>query len=129
MRFGMIGMTRPENFPHLFNIYKQESFTAATGRERLSTPEKIGQKRLTLSLASPDEAERFKQWEMTVTHTIFHPGPPVAKKNYVFALLDKDGEKELRYFRVKAVQDRGEMHIKTTYFCEERSDINGIGQN
>ena len=128
MRFGLIGMTRPEDFQHLFNIYKQDSFTTEKGRERFSVPELVGQKRMTLSIASPAESERFNQFDVVVTHSIFHPGPPVAKKNYLLALLDKDGQTEIRFFRVKAAQDRGEMHIKTTYFCEERGDINGINQ-
>ena len=59
-----------------------------------------------------------------VTHTIFHTGTPAAKENDVFALL-KNGE-ETRFFRVQAIQDHGEMDVFTTYYCEERGDINGI---
>ena len=61
---------------------------------------------------------------VTVTHTIFHRGIPAAKENDVFVLL-KNGE-ETRFFRVQAIQDHGEMDVFTTYYCEERGDVNGI---
>ena len=127
--FGRIGITRPEKFPHVFRIYKQESFTNAKGGERYTEPELVGTNSMMLSIASPDEAERYKQMTVTVTHTVFHPGPPIAKKNWYFALLAKDGKTEIQFFRIKAVHDKGGMNIFTTYYCEERGDINGRNQD
>lgn len=124
MRFGVIGMKRPEDFPKLFRIYRAEAETSDRGRERSNTPTKVGERRCILSIAKPDEQQRFGQMGVTVTHTIFHTGTPAAKENDVFALLK--GEEETRFFRVQAVQDHGEMDIFTTYYCEERGDINGL---
>lgn len=124
MRFGVIGMKRPEDFPKLFRIYQRSTETSDRGRERDCTPELIGERRCILSIAKPDEQQRYGQMGVTVTHTIFHMGTPAAKENDVFALL-KNGE-ETRFFRVQAIQDHGEMDVFTTYYCEERGDINGI---
>ena len=124
MRFGVIGMKRPEDFPKLFRIYRAEAETSDRGRERIGTPSKIGERRCILSIAKPDEQQRFGQIGVTVTHTIFHAGTPAAKENDVFALLKN--EEETRFFRVQAIQDHGEMDVFTTYYCEERGDVNGI---
>lgn len=124
MRFGAIGMKRPEDFPKLFNIYTQSTSTSSRGREKLGTPVLAGQRRCILSIAKPDEQQRFGQMGVTVTHTIFHTGTPAAKENDVFALVK--GENETRFFRVQAIQDHGEMDVFTTYYCEERGDINGL---
>ena len=124
MRFGVIGMKRPEDFPKLFRIYRAEAETSDRGRERSKTPVKIGERRCILSIAKPEEQQRYGQMGVTVTHTIFHTGLPAAKENDVFVLLK--GEEETRFFRVQAIQDHGEMDIFTTYYCEERGDINGL---
>ena len=124
MRYGAIGMKRPEAFPKLFNIYRAETSTSDRGRERIGTPEKIGERRCILSVAKPEEQPRYGQMGVTVTHTIFHTGMPAAKENDIFALLK--GEEETRFFRVQAVQDHGEMSVFTTYYCEERGDVNGL---
>lgn len=122
MQFGRIGMERPEDFPKLFYVYGQETTTStATGRIRMETPEKKAELRCTLSIAKPEEVERFKQNKVVVTHTIFHMGEPQAKENDVFKLI-KNGV-ATRSFRVKAVHNKGEMNINTTYYCEERGDI------
>ena len=122
MHFGRIGMKRPEDFPKLFHVYGQETTTStATGRIRMETPEKKAELRCTLSIAKPEEVERFKQNKVVVTHTIFHMGEPQAKENDVFKLI-KNGV-ATRSFRVKAVHNKGEMNINTTYYCEERGDI------
>ena len=125
MRFGVIGPKRPENFPKLFHVYKGGTGTTARGRVKQQRPELIGEMLCTLSIAKPEEQQRFNQMGVTVTHTIFHPGPPVAKKDYALALA-KDGTHETRFFRVEAVHDKGELDVFTTYYCEERGDINGI---
>ena len=124
MRFGAIGMKRPEAFPKLFRIYQHSTETSSRGREKDNTPTLTGERRCILSNAKPDEQQRYGQMGVTVTHTIFHSGTPAAKENDVFALL-KNGE-ETRFFRVQAIQSHGEMDIFTTYYCEERGDINGI---
>ena len=122
MQLGRIGMKRPEDFPKLFHVYGQETTTSsATGRIRMETPMKKAELRCILSIAKPEEVERFKQNKVVVTHTIFHAGEPQAKENDVFKLI-KNGA-VTRSFRVKAVHDKGEMNINTTYYCEERGDI------
>ena len=126
MTFGAIGMKRPENFPKLFNIYRQASTTSARGRERQNAPTKIGARHCILSIAKPEEQERYNQMGTVVTHTIFHTGKPEAKQNDIFALCKEENGTETRFFRVQAVQDHGEMGIFTTYYCEERGDVNGL---
>jgi len=126
MQFGAIGMKRPEDFPKLFKIYRQETATTARGRERQQAPELIGQLHCILSIAKPDEQQRFNQMGVTVTHTIFHTGAKAAKENDIFALCKEEDGEATRFFRVQAVQDHGEMSIFTTYYCEERGDVNGL---
>lgn len=122
MKFGRLGMTRPESFPKLFFVYGQSSNTSTdTGRIRKDAPVKKAELHCILSIADPDEVERFKQNGITVTHTIFHRGAPEAAKNDVFKLI-KHGT-ATRSFRVTAIHNKGEMDIETTYYCEERSDV------
>lgn len=122
--FGRIGMKRPEDFPKLFEVYKHETETSDRGRTLRKAPELIGNVKCTLSIASPDEQQRFHQIGVTVTHTIFHPGKPIARENDIF-VLSVEG-KPRRFFRVQAVHDHGEMDVFTTYYCEERGDIRGL---
>lgn len=124
MRFGAIGMKRPESFEKVFKIYRAETTTSSRGRERMETPALIGERRCILSEMKPVERLYFGQMGVTVTHTIFHKGPPAAKENDILVLRDRS--EEARFFRVKEVQNHGEMAIFTTYYCEERGDINGI---
>jgi len=122
MRLGRIGMTRPENFPKLFYVYGPETTeSSSVGRVISKAPAKKLELMCTLSIADPDEVERFKQNKVDVSHTIFHPGPPQAQTGDIFRLI-KNGV-PTRYFTVKAVHNKGEMDIKTTYYCEERGDI------
>lgn len=125
MFFGAIGMHRPEDFYKLFHIYVQGTATTARGRERHNTPVLTGSRHCILSIAKPEEQERYNQLGVTVTHTIFHTGEPEAKPNDVFALCKEEDETETRFFRVQAVHNHGEMGLFTTYYCEERGDING----
>lgn len=122
--FGRIGLTRPESFPKLFRVYTQGTYTSDRGRERRDEPTLKTTLRCILSIAKPDEIERFSQMGVKVTHTIFQRGAPDAKENDVFALYK--GGKETRFFRVQAVHNKGEMDIDTTYYCEERGDRNGL---
>ena len=118
---GRIGMMRPEQFPKPFNVYEQDSETSARGRTRLSEPEIKAEARCILSLARPEEQQRFAQIGVTVTHSIIQRGAPIAKEQDIFALL-KNG-KEVRRFRVQAVHNKGELDIDTVYYCEERGDL------
>ena len=125
MRFGRIGPTRPEQFPKTFTVYSQGTETSPRGRERLATPVEKTTLRGILSIARPEEIERFRQREVEITHTILQRGAPVAKENDVLALVK--GGMETRYFRIKAIpHDKGEMDIDTAYYCEERNDRHGI---
>ena len=125
MRFGAIGMKRPEDFPKLFRVYRSETDTSDRGRERLKSPELIAELRCTLSIAKPDEQLCYGQIGVKVTHTIFHAGSPAAKENDVLVLINGNGI-ESRFFRVQSVQNHGELGIFSTYYCEERGDVNGL---
>lgn len=125
MNFGFVGMKRPEDLPQTFNIYRGETETSARGRERQQEPVLIAEgKRFILSRMKPEERLTFHQMEVTVTHTIFWPEAQIAKENDVFKVVHKG--KETRSFRVKAVRPHGEQGIFVTYYCEERSDTDGI---
>ena len=121
IKHGRIGMTRPESFPKLFDIYSYETETTDRGRNRLDTPVLKDNALCILSVAKPNEVERFKQLGVTVTHDIIQRGAAKAKENDIFVLMQNGAAK--RYFRVKAVHDKGEMQIDTVYYCEERGDI------
>lgn len=122
MQLGRIGMTRPESFPKLFYVFSQGTTTSsATGRLLKEAPTKKAELRCILSVAKPDEVERFRQNDVRITHTIFHRGAPQAKENDVFKLI-KNGV-ATRSFRVMSIHNKGEMDIDTTYYCEERGDV------
>lgn len=125
MRFGTIGPRRPEAFLRTFRIYRAKAQASDRGRiRREEHSEMVGEVKCILSVIKPDEQNRYSQMNVTVTHTIFHSGSPVARENDVLVLVK--GDKETRYFRVQSIQNHGEMDIFTTYYCEERGDINGL---
>ena len=120
LKHGRIGMTRPEQFPKTFNVYGVASTTSDSGRVRHGERELRGTLKCILSIAKPDEIERFNQISVKVTHKIIQRGSPTAKEHDIFALVKKGIE--TRFFEVKAVHNKGEMGIDTTYYCEERGD-------
>lgn len=126
MMFGAIGMKRPEDFPKLFKVYRAASQTSSRGRIRKNEPEPVRQLHCILSEIKPDEKLTFNQMGVTVTHTIFHTGAKEAKENDMFVLCDEATGDPLRYFRVQSLKDHGGMAIFTTYYCEERGDMNGL---
>lgn len=120
LKHGRIGIMRPEQFPKPFNVYSQESGTSERGRIHKESLQLKGTARCILSIAKPEEAQRFNQIGVTVTHTIIQRGTPIAKEQDIFVLTK--GGMETRRFRVQAVHNKGELDIDTVYYCEERSD-------
>lgn len=120
-------MKRPEDFDHPFRIYRESTETSARGRVKGNNLVLVGELNCILSEMKPEEKLTFNQMGVTVTHTIFHPGAEEAKKNDMLVLCDKKTGEEKRYFRVQCLKDHGEMKIFTTYYCEERGDLNGLG--
>lgn len=121
MRFGCICLTRPESFPKVFNVYEKNGALNEIGRPTKGAETLKCSVRCILSIAKPDEAERFHQIGVNVTHTLIQRGSPIAKEQDVFALV-KNGKEE-RHFRVQYVHNKGEMGINTVYYCEERGDL------
>lgn len=121
LRHGRIGIMRPEQFPKPFNVYEQETSTSARGRMRLEEATPKSTIRCILSVAKPDEIERFSQLGVAVTHSIIQRGVPAAKEQNILA-LSRNG-KETRWFRIQAVHNKGELDIDTVYYCEERNDL------
>lgn len=122
MRFGTIGVTRPEQFPQPFNVYEVQTEATERGRTKETGRSLKTQITCILSRATPDEQIRFHQLSTTVTHRVLQRGTPIADKGDLLALV-KDGQ-ETRTFRIQAVHDKGGMGIHTVYYCEERSDKN-----
>ena len=120
MRFGLIGPPRPESFPKTFNVYETQTDTNSRGRVKMTGQTPKAQLSCILSVAKPEEREAYHQRNVTVTHRILQRGSPQAEEGNIFALF-KNG-KETRFFRVKAVHNKGEMDIHTMYYCEERND-------
>lgn len=125
LKHGRIGITRPEQFPKPFNVYEIPSEISAKGRVgKTGEPQLKDSIRCILSVASHEERERFHQNGITVTHDILQRGLPIAKEQNILALVKRG--KEVRWFRVQAIHNKGEMDIDTIYYCEERGDLNGI---
>lgn len=120
LKHGRIGITRPEQFPKLFHVYSVDTSTSDVGRIRHGDRESYTSLRCILSVAKPEETERFNQMGVTVTHSIIQRGDAAAKEHDIFALV-KNG-KETRSFEVQAVHNKGEMDIDTIYYCKERGD-------
>ena len=120
LKHGRIGIMRPEQFSKPFNVYSQESDTSERGRIHKDSPQLNATARCILSIAKPEEAQRFNQIGVNVTHTIIQRGIPIAKEQDIFVLAK--GGVETRRFRVQAVHNKGELDIDTVYYCEERSD-------
>ena len=122
MMHGRIGPMRPECVPTPVNVYSKKSSGSEIGRAtKKGEMELKCSLRCILSVAKPEERERFNQMGVTVTHSLIQRGSPIAKESDVFA-LNKNG-KETRWFRVQAVHNKGEMDIDTVYYCEERGDL------
>lgn len=121
LKHGRIGIMRPEQFPMLFHVYEQDTNVSDRGRTRLEPATPKASIRCILSIAKPDEMERFNQLGVKVTHTLIQRGTPVAKEQNILVLV-KNG-KESRWFRIQAVHNKGELDIDTAYYCEERNDL------
>ena len=119
-------MKRPEDFDHPFRIYRESTETSARGRVKKNDPVLVGELNCILSEIKPEEKLTFNQMGVTVTHTIFHTGAKEAKENDMLVLCDNETGEAQRYFRVQSLKDHGEMAIFTTYYCEERGDMNGL---
>lgn len=63
----------------------------------------------------------YSQTGVAVSHKIIQRGAPIAKEQDTFVLAK--GGKETRCFRVQAVHNKGELDVDTTYYCEERGDL------
>ena len=126
MRFGAVGMKRPEDFPKLFKLYRADTKTCTRGRIRREEPTPIKELYCIMSEIKPEEKLTFNQMGVTVTHTIFHTGAKEAKENDMLVLCDNETGEAQRYFRVQSLKNHGEMSIFTTYYCEERGDMNGL---
>ena len=125
LRIGRIGLTRPEQFPKPFNVYEFDKEVSERGRAGKNGERSLkASMRCILSIAKPEERERFSQMGVNVTHDLLQRGRPVAKEQDIFALI-KNGV-EVRWFRVKAVHNKGEMDVDTIYYCEERGDLSGV---
>lgn len=120
LKHGRIGMMRPEQFPKPFNVYAKETDTSERGRLRQGNPELKATVNCILSIAKPEEQQRFNQLGVQVTHTLIQRGSPIAKEQDIFVLAK--GGRETRRFRVQAVHNKGELDIDTIYYCEERGD-------
>lgn len=76
----------------------------------------------TLTVATQTQVEQTKnRWDQeqhSLTHTIVGDGPALAKKG---DRLIRDGSE--RIFEVLAVDDVGELGVKTIYYTEERNDV------
>lgn len=107
LKHGRIGVMRPEQFPKPFNVYEQGTETSDRGRIKLKSATPKASTRCILSVAKPDEIERFSQIGVNVTHTIIQRGTPIAKEQDIFALAKRGNE--TRWFRVQAVHNKGEL--------------------
>ena len=121
LKHGRIGLMRPEQFPKPFNIYGQDTESSIRGRERLKAPALKASVRCILSVATPEEKMMYRQTGVAVSHKIIQRGAPIAKEQDTFVLAK--GGKEARCFRVQAVHNKGELDVDTTYYCEERGDL------
>ncbi len=120
-RFGMIGMMRPEQVPHLFYVYRREESTDGKGQITFGTKAKVGETRCIMAEARPDEIQKYAQVGVKVTHRIIQRGVATAKEHDSLVLVK--GGNQTRMFRVQAVHNKGELDIDTAYYCEERSDL------
>ena len=113
-----IGTLRPEALPQWAQVLGKATFVTEAGRVRSTNEEPIDRMLCVLSVAKPDEIERFSQPQARVTHTIFQRGGTIRAKQDQYIRL----EKNRRLFRVVNFHNHGEMDVFTTYYCEERSD-------
>ena len=109
------------SFRKPFNIYGQDTESSIRGRERLKAPALKASVRCILSVATPEEKMMYSQTGVAVSHKIIQRGAPIAKEQDTFVLAK--GGKETRCFRVQAVHNKGELDVDTTYYCEERGDL------
>lgn len=100
-------------------LYKQGGKTATgrpTTKQRLVNREEIIG---IISMASQREAEQWKQSGHPITHKVIQRGTD-GKAN-VGEILRPKGEE--RYFFIQGIHDPAELGHFTTYYVEEREDL------
>ncbi len=121
---------RPGNLAREFYVEEKSQFTDAHGRVRDSYAPKYFPAvddedtnlipviiRGVLAETKPDETERWRQLQHSVSHTIVQYGPPLAKPEDRLKL----GE---RTFYVEGVDNIDGLDVVTVYYADERADTN-----
>lgn len=113
------GMLRPGQGFKAFSVLRKKGGTTESGRPKTTTLAPDGEIFGIISQASQKEIEQWKQNGHPITHTIVQRGTKDRAK--AEEILELKGTK--RRFRVKGVNDPGELGHFTIYYVEERLDL------
>lgn len=117
------GLLRPGQGFKAFSVLRKKGGTTATGRPKATELLRDGEFYGIISQASQKEIEQWKQNGHPITHTIVQRGTKdKAKAEEILELKDElNGTK--RRFKIKGVNDPGELGHFTIYHVEERNDL------
>ena len=113
------GLLRPGQGFKTFSILRKKGGLTATGRPKATSLSPDGKFYGIISQASQNEIEQWKQSGHPITHTIIQRGAENCAKPEEVLELKETG----RRFKVKGVNDPGELGHFTVYKVEERLDL------
>lgn len=113
------GLLRPGQGFKAFSVLRTKGGTTASGRPKVTVLAPDGEIFGIISQASQKEIEQWKQNGHPITHTIVQRG--TKDRAQAEEILELKGTN--RRFRVKGVNDPGELGHFTIYHVEERLDL------
>lgn len=113
------GLLRPGQGFKAFSVIRKKGGTTASGRPKATELSPDGEFYGMITQASQKEIEQWKQNGHLITHTIVQRG--TKDKAKATEILELKGTN--RRFKIKGVNDPGELGHFTIYHVEERIDL------
>ncbi len=102
-----------------FDVLRPSSFESERGRELINTFIPLGKINAVLAYARPEEIQRWRQLQHTVTHKIIAQGVP----NFQITAGDVFEYSQRRFFLQTTPYNPGGLNHFIIYYCQEKSDI------
>ena len=112
------GFLRPGQGFKKYKVLRKKNGVNESGRVTKSELTDLGELIGIISQASQKEKEQWKQSGHPITHKVVQRGSPAAKPTDILLMDGTD-----RRFLVQGVHDPAELGHFTSYFVEEREDL------
>ncbi len=115
------GLLRPGQGFRWFTVLKREGNVSENGRPKLQTLSEAGKITGIISQASQKEKDQWKQAGHPITHKVIQQGAENRAQPEDVLEIEINGK--VRRFLIQGVHDPAELGHFTTYFTEEREDL------